>query len=227
MNTKITQTKTAWDTVREAERLPTLLLGPVNSESVLNDLKHLGFTLARYKFAAKMMPKRKRIIEIGCGEGLGTLLLLADTSALVTGIDFDADQIDYATKHVLPHGRGRLQFLCQDLVAQPFRGEPSDALVSLDVIEHIDPAEQESFLQHCTAALEPLGVAVFGTPNKHAEQYASARSRKGHINLFDPTRFVSTLERHFRCVFLFSMNDEMVHTGFNKMAHYLIALCVK
>ncbi len=27
-------------------------------------------------------------------------------------------------------------------------------------------------------------------------------------------------------VFLFSMNDEVVHTGFSKMAHYLLALCV-
>mgnify|MGYP007028595943 CR=1 FL=1 len=32
--------------------------------------------------------------------------------------------------------------------------------------------------------------------------------------------------RFFDNVFLFSMNDEVVHTGFTPMAHYLFALCV-
>jgi len=34
------------------------------------------------------------------------------------------------------------------------------------------------------------------------------------------------MERHFENVFLFSMNDEVVHTGFTPLAHYLFALCV-
>ena len=33
------------------------------------------------------------------------------------------------------------------------------------------------------------------------------------------------MEKHFENVFLFSMNDEMVHTGYSKMAHYLVAVC--
>ncbi len=223
----MTQTKAAWDQVREAEILPTFLLGPVNTESVLHDLKHLGFTLARYKFAAKMLARCRHILDVGCGEGLGTLMLLADTPARVTGIDFDEAQIGYARQHVLPHGRGRLAFLCQDVVAAPYADDPADGLVSLDVIEHLHPAEEPRFLQHCAEALEPRGVAVIGTPSLHAQQFSSPRSQKGHINLFDPVRLASTLERHFSRVFVFSMNDELVHTGFSKLAHYLMALCVK
>lgn len=30
---------------------------------------------------------------------------------------------------------------------------------------------------------------------------------------------------HFHNVFMFSMNDEVVHTGYGKMSHYNIALC--
>src|SRR5262249_47894355 len=33
------------------------------------------------------------------------------------------------------------------------------------------------------------------------------------------------LEKYFAHVFIFSMNDEVVHTGFSPMAHYLFALC--
>jgi 2-polyprenyl-3-methyl-5-hydroxy-6-metoxy-1,4-benzoquinol methylase len=227
MSQSTTQTKTVWEQIRQAEVLPTFTLGPVNTESVLHDLKHLGFTLARYKFAAKMLQRCTHILEVGCGEGIGALMFLADTPARVTGIDFDQAQIAYATQHVLPHGRDRLAFLCQDLVAAPYAGPRADGLVSLDVIEHIDPAEEPRFLQHCADALEPRGAAVIGTPSLHAHQFSSPRSQKGHINLFDPVRLTSTLERHFSRVFLFSMNDEMVHTGFNKLAHYLMALCVK
>jgi len=33
------------------------------------------------------------------------------------------------------------------------------------------------------------------------------------------------LGAYFANVFIFSMNDEVVHTGFGKMSHYNIALC--
>ena len=33
-----------------------------------------------------------------------------------------------------------------------------------------------------------------------------------------------TLERHFHTVFVFSMNDEVVHTGFYPMANYLLGV---
>ena len=31
--------------------------------------------------------------------------------------------------------------------------------------------------------------------------------------------------KYFENVFLFSMNDEVVHTGFSPMAHYLFVIC--
>ncbi|MFM8835604.1 MAG: methyltransferase type 12, partial [Actinomycetota bacterium] len=33
------------------------------------------------------------------------------------------------------------------------------------------------------------------------------------------------LKKYFHSVFMFSMNDEVVHTGFFPMSHYLIAVC--
>jgi hypothetical protein len=34
----------------------------------------------------------------------------------------------------------------------------------------------------------------------------------------------ATMSRNFHNVFMFSMNDEVVHTGYHKMAHYLFAV---
>ncbi len=33
------------------------------------------------------------------------------------------------------------------------------------------------------------------------------------------------MSEYFHNVFMFSMNDEVVHTGYHRMAHYVIALC--
>src|SRR2546429_5011412 len=71
-----------------------------------------------------------------------------------------------------------------------------------------------------------FGVAMVGTPNQTADQYASENSRKGHVNLKDHKSLRALLERHFHRVFMFSMNDEVVHTGFYPMAHYLWAIGV-
>ena len=44
------------------------------------------------------------------------------------------------------------------------------------------------------------------------------------MNLFDAARLRKTMERYFRGVFMFGVNDELVHTGFYPMAHQLICV---
>lgn len=221
------QTKKAWEKVSNMNIPHNLTLGPISSESLLKDPKHLAFVLSRYKFSAKMLKKCKHIIEIGCGEGIGTLTFLGETSAGITAIDFDETQIEYAKHNVLPHTKNRITFICQDIIADPYRGKKGDGLVCIDTIEHIHPPEEGGFFLNCVSSIKKGSVAVFGTPNKYADKYSSIRSKQGHINLFGPERLISTLEKYFRHVFLFSMNDEVVHTGYYKLAHYLLALCVK
>jgi hypothetical protein len=67
---------------------------------------------------------------------------------------------------------------------------------------------------------------VIGSPSLQSQVYASEGSKAGHVNCKDGREFRKVMERYFENVFLFSMNDEVVHTGFAPMAHYLFALCV-
>jgi 2-polyprenyl-3-methyl-5-hydroxy-6-metoxy-1,4-benzoquinol methylase len=154
-------------------------------------------------------------------------MFLSETSAAVTAIDFDERQIACAQKNIVPKAGGRISFVCCDLVSSAYVGPKGDGLVCLDVIEHIHPKEEQRFYDHVAGAMRKGAVAVFGTPNKDASKYASPRSRVGHINLFDADRLRKTLGKNFSQVFIFSMNDEMVHTGYARMAHYLMALCIK
>ena len=210
-----------WSGVKAELGIERLLLGPYFSYIARKTPRRLLHLLSYYKFAAKMIGQQKRILEIGCSEGFGTMLL-AEHASDVLGIDLDSDAIAVANATV---ASPKLRFEVADVLTGALG--TFDAAVTLDVIEHIYPLHEDAFLKSIVASLEPeRGVLVIGTPNITSHQYASAVSRRGHVNLFSAERLQELASRHFDRVFLFSANDEMVHTGFSPMAHYLIALCV-
>jgi len=59
------------------------------------------------------------------------------------------------------------------------------------------------------------------------DHYASARSKIGHVSCLNQKTFKKTFKKKLQRVFMFSINDEVVHTGFSPMSHYKIALCIK
>lgn len=197
-----------------------LTLGPYFTHMVRKTPRRLLHMLSYYKFAAKMIGPEKRIIEVGCNEGLGTVIL-AESARSCLGVDLDAPAIEVANASVAGE---KLSFRCADILTADDLG-PFDAAVSLDVIEHIYQEHEDAFMAAIAKRLEPDGVLVLGTPNINSDQYAGPHSRAGHVNLFSADRLRELCERHYRNVFLFSGNDEVVHTGFTPMAYYLIALC--
>jgi 2-polyprenyl-3-methyl-5-hydroxy-6-metoxy-1,4-benzoquinol methylase len=100
-----------------------------------------------------------------------------------------------------------------------------NAIYSLDVIEHIPTESERRFVATLCASLSEHGILVFGTPSLESQAYASPQSMIGHVNSKSGRQLKFLLESFFHSVFLFSMNDEIVHTGFYPMAHYLFAVC--
>ena len=196
------------------------VLGPYFAQQALETPRHILFTLARYKFAVKMLApgSASSVLELGCGEGFGTLML-AEGGNDVTGIDFDEAAVEHAQAHIdIPNCR----FLHGDILGKTYG--TFDAVVSMDVVEHIEKERENEYLETLVGNLEPHGIAVVGTPNETASRYASKGSEIGHVNLFTADRLDAFLRAGFHNVFVFSMNDEVVHTGFHPMAHYLMAL---
>jgi len=233
----VSVTAERWADVRAQDTGVKLTLGPNTVGRYLLDPKRIAFMLSRYKFAAKMLRDCQSIIDIGCGDGFGTLTFLEDTKAeRVLGVDFDPQLIEYAKLVLWPAVRKArndsvtLGFREYDML----RGDPNDhdvrqfsGLCCTDVIEHIEPSRADAFIAKMYWTLRQDGVAVVGTPSKYAAQFASPQSQIGHINLYEPDRLREELGKHFKHVFLFSMNDEIVHTGFDKLAHYLMAVAIK
>ena len=184
------------------------------------DPKRTLFTLARYKFVARMLGGRGHVLEVGCADAFGTRIVQQAVDK-VTAVDFDPLFIDDAKERMNPHWA--FDTFVHDMMKGPVPGE-FDAAYALDVLEHIEEKDEDRFLRNVIASLTPAGVAIFGMPSLESQTYASPQSKAGHVNCKSGENLKKTLERYFHTVFVFSMNDEVVHTGFYPMAHYLLGI---
>jgi 2-polyprenyl-3-methyl-5-hydroxy-6-metoxy-1,4-benzoquinol methylase len=195
--------------------------GIMANESWNQDPKRTLFTLARYKFVARMLEGRNRVLEVGCADAFGTRLV-QQTVGAVTAVDFDPLFIADVEERMNPHWP--LTAAVHDMLEKPVPGT-FDGIYALDVLEHISPADEGLFIGNMLKSLDRHGVAIVGMPSLESQVHASPQSKEGHVNCKTGTDLKKFMERYFHTVFIFSMNDETVHTGFFKMAHYLIAVC--
>jgi 2-polyprenyl-3-methyl-5-hydroxy-6-metoxy-1,4-benzoquinol methylase len=196
-------------------------LGLMTNETWHLDPKRLAFVLARYKFVAKMLSGLQRVLEVGCADAFGTRIVLQEVGQ-VTAVDFDAVFVRDVQQRMDP--RWPLECHVHDILEGPVAG-PFDGAYALDLLEHIPPDREDVFLTNLSESLTSHGVLVLGTPSLQSQAYASPASRAGHVNCKDAVGLRTLTGRFFHNVFIFSMNDEVVHTGFYPMAHYLFAVC--
>ncbi len=199
-----------------------ITLGQHWSYNLRDDPKRLAFVLSRYKFAARMAGRGGTVLELGCSEGLGGVLLAEFASGYI-GVDYDAEAVQAARRN---WGGEKMRFVEENFLGKVY-GE-FHAVVSLDVVEHIEQRLEKEVFDTVRRNTRDGGICIVGTPNVSASVYASASSRANHVNLFDADRLKAALSGCFGRVFVLGMNDEIVHSGFAPMAHYLLAVgCVR
>ncbi len=211
-----------WESIDEKIKGEAVKLGRYTSDDYINNPKHIAFVASRYKFCAKILEGLGTVIEVGCGDGFGAPFVASAVERLIC-TDINPPLLkDSARRHKALKNTSWKFF---DFREGSY-GEKADAFFMVDVIEHIFPHEEAVFMKNLTASLKEYGIALIGTPNKTAEQYASEWSRRGHVNLKTHQELRELGLRHFHNVFMFGMNDEVVHTGYGPMCHFLWALCV-
>jgi len=146
-------------------------------------------------------------------------LILGSFAKKVVAVDFDERAINWAKENII---KENIAFQKRDFFKNKI-GE-FEAVVCTDVIEHINKNQENIFLNSILRNLKKDGFCIIGTPNITASKYACKASKIGHINLFDAERLKKLLLKKFNNVFIFGMNDEVVHTGYYPMCHYLFAL---
>jgi 2-polyprenyl-3-methyl-5-hydroxy-6-metoxy-1,4-benzoquinol methylase len=208
--------------VELAERHGLARFGIMSNQTWRDDPRRLLFVLSRYKFVAKMLSGKRRVLEVGCADAFATRLVQQEVAS-VTAVDFDPLFIRDAVER-MKSDSWECDCRVHDILDGPL-AEDFDAAYSLDVFEHIPPADEDRFVRHLAGSVGPNGVVIIGSPSLQSQAHASAGSKEGHVNCKDGKDLKRVLERRFENVFLFSMNDEVVHTGFHPLAHYLLTLC--
>lgn len=141
-----------------AARLPGL---PLTGERTVPGIARENYWFRRHEAVYEALLPRcggATMLEAGCGEGYGAALL-AGVAARVLAADHDAATIT----HVGARYPG-VAAVRANLVALPVHDGALDAVVSLQVVEHL--WDQERFLRECRRVLRPGGALVVSTPNR-------------------------------------------------------------
>lgn len=210
------------DHLIDYQSLGPINLGPVVSDTWRNDPKRLGIKLSRYKTVSKLLSGKKKVLEIGCGDGWASKLVCREVEEFYTS-DFDVVWKPYVEAALSnePNFKG---FTTLDPV-NDVQHNKYDAIFALDVLEHINPKDEPAFIANCIKMLGGNGLCIFGMPSLESQAYASKKSKEGHVNCQSGSELKENLHKYFENVLIFSFNDEVMHTGFFAMSHYLLAIC--
>ena len=184
-------------------------MGLMSSYRWKSDPRTVLFMLSRYKFISKMFEAKGNVLEIGCGDAFGSRLV-ADVVDHMDCYDQDRLMIESAAPHP------KISYF-----PDRFTYGSYDGAFALDVVEHNTPEEMRELLRVMKASAP---IVIIGSPSKESQAYASPLSAQNHINCMTGPELRQAMKRYFREVLLFSMSDEVVHTGFSPMSHYNIAI---
>jgi 2-polyprenyl-3-methyl-5-hydroxy-6-metoxy-1,4-benzoquinol methylase len=204
-----------------AETRGAISLGLLKSREWISDPRRFLFSQSRYKFVSKLLSGRKNVLEVGCGDAFNAPIVMQEIGNL-TVTDFDPEFIEDAKAHVQPEYPYEARV--HNFLDGPMEGR-FDAVYLLDVLEHIEAKDEARFIGNIMACLTGDAVMIVGMPSLESQIHASPGSKAGHVNCKSAPDLKYTMETFFHSVFMFCMNDEVVHTGYHKMAHYVIAVC--
>jgi 2-polyprenyl-3-methyl-5-hydroxy-6-metoxy-1,4-benzoquinol methylase len=156
--------------------------------------------LVVYEWIAARVSGR-RVVDMACGEGYGSNVLAATASSVV-GVDANPEAHEHAR---LRYVRPNLRFE-RNLVE--WFGEPCDAVVFLQTIEHV--RNPDEVLEHFKAMLPAGGddpVAYVSTPNvlTLAPKGAERSGNPWHVREYRADEFRALCEAHFGSVKLLGL----------------------
>lgn len=110
------------------------------------------------------------VLDLGCGAGLVSEPL-ARMGATVTAIDGADEAIAVAQAHATQAGL-EIDYRCTTAEALVETGVTFDAVVSLEVVEHV--ADVDAYLRAIRALVKPGGTVILSTLNRTAQSYLTA-----------------------------------------------------
>jgi SAM-dependent methyltransferase len=117
--------------------------------------KNNNYERKKLEILLGLLPQSGKILEVGCGYGLFSLLMLSRDRKV-----FATDIVEGVAPEALAAG---VIFKKSYKGKFPFKGNFFDCLISTDVIEHI--ADEVGFMNECWRVLKNQGRIIISTPN--------------------------------------------------------------
>jgi glycosyltransferase involved in cell wall biosynthesis/ubiquinone/menaquinone biosynthesis C-methylase UbiE len=153
--------------------------------------------LHRYRFA-KEFAKGKKVLDLACGEGYGSLML-SEEAVEVRGIDIDEATIRHASSKYL---KENLKFLKGSITDIPIEGDKIfDVVVCFEALEHIE--EHDKLLKEVKRLLKADGMFIVSTPNKYLYTDQPNYQNPFHLKELYFNEFKDLLSKNFKSVFLY------------------------
>ncbi|MCC6447782.1 MAG: methyltransferase domain-containing protein [Chitinophagaceae bacterium] len=151
--------------------------------------------LARY-FFVKDFAKEKIILDIACGTGFGSELLVKEGAEIVYAADVSNDAIAACKLRLQQYDSNRWVCHFQDGTKMNYPDSYFDFICSFETIEHI--VDYKSFLKEIHRVLKPGGVFVISTPNALITNPTKGKPvNPYHVYEFDPDELGRLLEEFF------------------------------
>lgn len=140
-------------------RMIKLVSAERTSSTALSDGAILQRQLAVY-YQALSLVKSKCVMELGCGEGVGTAIL-ADTAEEIVAIDYSRKAIEAAGKVA---SSPKIRFEIQKVPPIRARDGAYDVVAMFQMIEHLD--DPGDLLEEICRVLNDDGILLLSTVNK-------------------------------------------------------------
>jgi 2-polyprenyl-3-methyl-5-hydroxy-6-metoxy-1,4-benzoquinol methylase len=173
------------------------------------ETKRLHFE--RYEFAAQHV-RPGRLLDMACGAGYGTRILVNCAPHPITaiGVDISPEAIEYAQTR---YAAGNIEYRVGDALEFSDQ-EGFDTIVSLETIEHV--ADHRKLVARLVGLLRPGGVLIASVPttpsvdaNPHHQHDFTERSFR---RMFEGADLVETAAlrqvQHFRLMPLLTRNEQ-------------------
>jgi len=136
------------------------------------------FTVARYNIVLNQIEDctEKRILDIGCGDGVLAYLLTRETRAHVIGVDVSGEAVKFAREK--SRDIDNTEFMQASAYCLPFKPNSFDYVISSDVIEHLK--EPQKMLAEIKRVFNETGKVIITTPLRFTEEPLS----KQHVQEF-------------------------------------------
>jgi 2-polyprenyl-3-methyl-5-hydroxy-6-metoxy-1,4-benzoquinol methylase len=144
-------------------------------------------------------------LDAGCGAGYGTYFLALNGVNKIIGVDISADAIKYDQKEFRA---ANLEFKQMSVTKLEFSSDFFDAVISFDVLEHLNEVDQRKFIAEAARLLKPNGAAYIGCPNaKRTVQW----SNRFHLRELLREEFELLLKQSFQDVAV--LGQDIIYKG--------------